>query len=108
MIKKISITFAIMLFATSAYAGTPSSNLKGFAQSKNVTIDYAKAPANCTNGCDRWAANSQHSSADKNYFTSSAFGGLAIRTVLPGSTQPTATAPNTSTDSAIASGWSVI
>jgi hypothetical protein len=106
MIKKITIVIAISLFATAAFATTPPSTLKGFNASKNVTLEYAKGGT--SPNFDRWAAVSQHTSGDKNFFTSNAYGGLASKTVVPGSTVSAPSAPATATDSSVPNGWSQI
>jgi len=108
MFKKIIIITAISLCATSAFAGGPAAALKGFAQSKNVDLDYDKGPSGCTNGCDRWGAVTQHKSGDKNYYTSNAYGGLALKTVVPGTAIGSAAVPNSATDSTLPTDWKQI
>ena len=105
MIKKITITIAISLFASTAFAFTPpATGLKGFNPSKNVDLAYAKGGT--SPNFDRWAAVSQHKSGDKNFFTSNAYGSLAVKTVTPGATVSDPSAPATATDSSYPSGWS--
>jgi hypothetical protein len=101
MIKNITIIIAISLFASAAFAAEAPTDLKGFNKSKNVTLKYAKAGS----PADRWAAVAQHTSGDKNFFTSNAYGGLAVKTVTPGDTVSDPSAPGSATDSTVPSGW---
>jgi hypothetical protein len=100
--KKVIITLTLLAFASTAFAAAPSSSLQGFKASKNVTTDYQ----NGGSPADRWAGASGHSAGDKNYATTSAFGGMAQKTVTPGATVAAPAAPGSSTDSAVPSTYS--
>ncbi|HEX2975967.1 MAG TPA: hypothetical protein VHO68_08515, partial [Bacteroidales bacterium] len=113
--KKIIITLAAaMLYATTAFAGVGATNtdvktmagsLKGFNPTKNVNL-YFQENAEFTT----WNAVSAHSQGDKEFSTTSAFGGIASKTVTPGSTNGTASiaAPTTPTDSTTPSGYTAM
>ncbi len=106
--KKVIITLAAaMLYASTAFAGVGATNtnvtsvagsLKGFNPTKNVSL-YFQENAEFTT----WGAVSAHSQGDKEFVTSSAFGGIASKVVTPGSTNGTSspTAPTTPTDSTV-------
>lgn len=99
---KITIlALSIVAFAAQAFAAAPPATLQGFNATKNVTIDY---DLQCTNNC--WIGASGHSSGDKNFATSSAFGGIAQKTVVPGTdvAAPTNTM-ETPTDSTLDTSW---
>ncbi len=97
-------TLALLLIAasaTSAFATAPPETLKGFNKTKNVTTDYQNGCTSTTAGTmNCWAAASGHSAGDKDYATTSAFGGLGYVSVTPGATVTAPSAPNTPTDSA--------
>lgn len=102
--KKIMFSLLVVAFAAPAFAATdaaPPSTLQGFNATKNVTVKYTTggSPA------DRFSAASGHSAGDKNYATTSAFGGIAQKTVTVGATVAAPSAPGSSTDSAVPSGY---
>lgn len=97
--KKIVLALALaMLYASSASAATTVTltNVKGFNKTNKVTVTAVKNDL-----FNAWAAASAHEGGDKEYATTSAYGGLAYKTVNPGSTNGTAapSAPATPTDS---------
>jgi hypothetical protein len=99
--KKMIVLLALALsaLATQAFAAAVDlSVLNAFHQSNKVNITAEK-----NSSVDAWAAISAHQAGDKEYWTSSAFGGIAFKTVTPGSSNGTAapTAPSTSTDSTV-------
>lgn len=104
MRKYIIVSIAAMMYAPQAFAAAPATDgsLKGFNATKNVTINYTLgcSPATGT-GSQCWGAASSHMSGDKQFWSSSAYGGLAFQTVTPGSSISAPTAPATPTDSAI-------
>ena len=94
MIKKMILILGVVMLAAPAFAQNPDpAVLKGFNASKNVTVSYTRGQVGSTGIYDRWAAISSHSSGDKQFFTSNAFGGLAYQTVTPGAS---ITAPSAS------------
>jgi hypothetical protein len=109
--KKMIVVLAIAmaLSAATAFAiGTTSTaapaGLKGFNPTNNVTTNYVGNAAG-----NAWAAVSQHLSGDKTYWTSSAFGGIAFAPVAIIGTVPVANgAPNSPTDSTVASGYTTM
>jgi hypothetical protein len=92
---------AVALPSMAAENAEPSGALLGFKSSKNVTTRYS------TDGTpsDRWSGASGHSAGDKNYATSSGYGGMAQKVVAPGDAVVAPAAPGTSTDSAVPSGY---
>ena len=114
MKRTIAILAFAMLYATSAFAGVGATNtqasavvgsLKGFNSTKNVNLSFQENAAFST-----WAAAAAHTQGDKEFATTSAFGGIASKTVNPSSTNGTTsfTAPNTPTDSATPSGYTAM
>jgi len=90
---------------TDATVTTTLAVLKGFNPTKNVNLHFKEnTPSN--NVTTTWAAVSAHSQGDKEFVTSSAFGGIAFKVVTPGATNGTTapTAPATPTDSSIPGG----
>lgn len=91
---------ALMISATSALAATTVTiaNVKGFNKTNKVNTTAVKNAAE-----NAWSACSAHNAGDKEYATSSAYGGLAYKTVTPGTANCTISpaAPGTPTDSAI-------
>ncbi|HEY6837794.1 MAG TPA: hypothetical protein VI389_03545 [Geobacteraceae bacterium] len=103
--KKVILTLAVaMLFASQAYAATTVTitNVKGFNQTLKVNISAQK-----NTDFNAWAACTAHQAGDKQYATTSAYGGLSYLVVTPGTSNCTAapTAPTTPTDSTIPSGY---
>ena len=104
--KKVILTLAVaMLFsATYATAATTvtNSNVKGFNSTLKVNLVAQKNTEE-----NAWAACAAHQAGDKQYATTSAYGGLSYMTVIPGTGNCTAApaAPSTPTDSAIPSGY---
>lgn len=105
MIVILAMTMALP--AASAFAiGTTSASapagLKGFNKTNKVNVSYIG-----NSDSNAWAAVSAHEGGDKEYWTSSAYGGVAFKSVTPGSSNGgTATgAPSTPTDSSLASGY---
>lgn len=107
--KKIIVLLAFVMLSATAYAGTvDQALLKGFNKTKNVTLTASNDMAN--NVATVWAAASAHSQGDKEFATTSAFGGVASKTVVPGTTNGTAapSAPQTPTDSTTPSGYTAM
>jgi len=100
---------ALALSAASAFAISNSSALvptiAGFNPTNKVKAAYIGNAAGTA-----WAAVAAHAAGDKEYWTSSAFGGIAYKTVTPGDTNGgTATdAPSTPTDSTVAGGYTTL
>lgn len=107
--KKIIVILAaaLMLSATSALAATTVtiSAVKGFNKTNKVNTAAVK-----NSNENAWSACSAHNAGDKEYATTSAYGGLAYKTVTPASTNCTASpsAPSTPTDSAMPSGYTAM
>lgn len=105
MIVIIAIAMALSAanaFAISTSSATAPVGLKGFNPTLKVNTYYiGNASSNA------WAAVSAHQAGDKEFWTSSAYGGVAYKTVTPDPTNGTnATgAPATPTDSTLASGY---
>jgi len=87
---------------TDATVTTTLSVLKGFNPTKNVNLHF-KENAASNNVTTTWASVSAHAQGDKEFVTSSAFGGIAFKVVTPGATNGTTapTAPATPTDSSV-------
>jgi len=104
--KKIVLALALaMLYASSASAAATTVTLttvKGFNKTNKVTVSAQKNSL-----YNAWAAASAHEGGDKEYATTSAYGGLAYKTVNPGTSNGTAppAAPATPTDSTKPSGF---
>lgn len=98
--KKIVLALALaMLYASSASAAATTvtlTNVKGFNKTNKVNVSAQKNSL-----YNAWAAASAHEGGDKQYATTSAYGGLAYSTVDPGSSNGTTppAAPATPTDS---------
>ena len=114
MKKTIAILAFAMLCATSSFAGVGATNtnvtqvlgtLKGFNSTKNVNLYFQENAAFST-----WAAASAHNQGDKQFATTSAFGGIASKTVTPSNTNGTTsfTAPASPTDSTSPSGYTTM
>jgi hypothetical protein len=105
--KKMIVLLALALsaLATQAFAAMDLSVLNAFHQSNKVNITAVK---NST--FDAWGAVAAHQAGDKEYWTSSAFGGIAFKTVTPGTSNGTATTdiPQTSTDSTVPSAYTTM
>ena len=108
--KKIIILLAVALLYTQSHMASAASTanatapttLKGFNATKDVNLRYG------TNSLvNAWSAASAHYQGDREYATTSAFGGIAFKTVSPGSTNGTVSpsAPNSPTDSTVPSGY---
>jgi hypothetical protein len=107
--KKMIVILAVAMvmsaasaFAISTTSAAAPSNLKGFNKTNKVNVYYLGNAASTA-----WASVSAHEAGDKEYWTSSAYGGVAFKTVTPGSTNGTTAtgAPSTPTDSSLASGY---
>lgn len=103
----IILAAAMALSATSALAmGTSSAaapaGLKGFNKTNKVNVYYIG-----NTDLNAWASVTAHEGGDKEYWTSSAYGGVAYKTVTPGTGNGTVAtgAPATPTDSTLASGY---
>lgn len=98
---------ALMISATSALAATTVTiaNVKGFNKTNKVNTTAVKNTAE-----NAWAACSAHHAGDKEYATTSAYGGLAYKTITPASTNCSSapSAPNTPTDSAMPSNYTAM
>ena len=109
--KKIIVILALAMAlpAVNAFAIGTSSALApvvgGFNKTNKVTTAYI---GNSTGTA--WAAVSAHEAGDKEYWTSSAFGGIAYKTVTPGSSNgnTAASPPATPTDSTVAGGYTTM
>lgn len=105
----VILALALALSAANAFAISSSSALvptiSGFNPTNKVKAAYIGNAAGSA-----WGAVAAHAAGDKEYWTSSAFGGIAYKTVVPGdSNGGTATgAPNTPTDSTVASGYTTL
>ncbi len=106
-INKTVLALLLAASATPALATAPDpSQLKGFNKTKNVTVVYQKGCTSSTaSTMNCWASASSHAAGDKQYATTSAFGGLGFQTVTPGATLTAPSAPSTPTDSACPSGY---
>jgi hypothetical protein len=104
--KIVILTVALGMLFTTAYGAdhtVDNSVVKGFHATNGVTLKGV------VNGAgDAWATLAVHSKGDKEYGTTSAFGGLYYKTVDPGSTAGTPAAPATSTDSTVPSGYTTL
>lgn len=103
----VILAMAMALSATSAFAMSTSSatapiGLKGFNKTNKVNVSYIGNAA-----LNAWAAVSAHEAGDKEYWTSSAYGGVAYKTVVPSSTNggTAVGAPATPTDSTLNSNY---
>jgi hypothetical protein len=112
--KRVIVLIAYAMSVTSAFGAAAVNQIdltlvKGFNGTKNVNC---KASNNMSGSvATTWAANSAHTQGDKQFWTSSAFGGIASKTVVPGTTNasiaPT-TVPNTPTDSTVDSAYTTM
>jgi hypothetical protein len=114
MKKTIAILAVTMLWAANSFAGVGASNtdsktmagsLKGFNSTKNVNLYFQENAAFTT-----WNAVSAHTQGDKEFSTTSAFGGIASKTVNPSSTNGTTSiaAPSSPTDSTTPAGYTAM
>jgi len=111
-VKKTVVILAIVMafsaaksFALTTTATQATNTLKGFNPTNKVKVYYVG-----NSSSNAWAAVSAHEGGDKEYWTSSAFGGLAYKTVTPGTsngTNPTG-APSTPTDSSVPSSYTTM
>lgn len=111
--NKTLLALLIAASATPAVATTPDpAVLKGFNSTKNVSVVYnTGCTATATGGgttYNCWGAASSHSAGDKQYATTSAFGGIGFVVVTPGASLTAPSAPSTPTDSTIPSGFSAM
>jgi hypothetical protein len=107
--KKVIVMLAIAMLSSNAYAtAVVVDNVKGFNKTKNVNLT---AENNGTSAPTTWSLISAHGQGDKEFWTSSAFGGLASKTVVPGTSNGTAVptgVPATPTDSTVAGGYTTM
>ena len=103
----VILAVAMLMSAGGALAMTSSSapfpaGLKGFNPTLKVNGYYIG-----NTDLNAWAAVTAHQAGDKEYWSSSAYGGVAYKTVTPGTGNGTAAtgAPSTPTDSTLASGY---
>ena len=100
----VLLAFALTLLASQAFADSAlGTTVKGFNASNKVTVMGNKN----ANG-DAWTAAASHSAGDKQFVTTSAWGGIGFITVTPGTTLTAPTAPATPTDSTIPSGYTTM
>lgn len=107
--KKVIALLAFTMLSSTAYAATVDQTvLKGFNRTKNVTLIANNDMTN--NVATVWSVCSAHTQGDKEFVTTSAFGGVASKTVVPGTTNCSAApaVPNTPTDSAVPSGYTTM
>jgi hypothetical protein len=99
----VLLAFALTVMATQAFADTAMvlTNLKGFNKTNKITVT-----GNKNTSLDAWSAASAHEAGDKEFATSSAYGGIVFKIVNPGATNGTSApaAPSTSTDSSVPAG----
>lgn len=104
--KIVILTVALGMLFTTAYGADHEVNnsvVKGFHGTNGVTLKgYVNA------GGDAWATLAKHAKGDKEYGTTSAFGGLYYKTVAPSDSVGTPSAPSTSTDSSVPSGYTTM
>ena len=109
--KKIIVILAMTMAlpAVNAFALTGSSaatpNVGGFNRTNKVHTAYIGNAA-----LNAWAAVAAHEAGDKEYWTSSAFGGIAFKTVTPGASNGTTATdpPATPTDSTVAGAYTTM
>jgi len=107
--KKIVLALALSIMYASLASATDvtitPANIKGFNRTNKVNVAVAK------NGDgNAWGAASAHEAGDKEYATTSAFGGLSYKTVTPSSTngKSAPSAPQTPTDSAVPTNYTAM
>lgn len=95
------IALALALPAANAFAADAAAPaVSGFNPTNKVTTRWDK------NGNISWAAIAYHSAGDKQYWTSSAFGGIAWKAK---DTTPAASgAPGSATDSTVVTGYTTM
>ena len=114
--RKTMLALLIVAFAAPAFAVTTNSApnttlLKGFNATKNVATMYTTGCTATVNGLTTdncWGASAGHASGDKNYATTSAFGGVAQKPVTPADTVAAPSAPQSPTDSTVPSGYTAM
>lgn len=105
--KKVVVILAVALFfASNATAGSlTASQAPGFNPTKNVRNDYASSATVSGGPVNVFALSANHQSGDREFATTSAFGGIAFKTINPGAAPTAPSTPGSPTDSAVPSGY---
>lgn len=108
MKKCLIVLLTATFFATSAMATSISpltgANAPGFNPTKSVTVAYSSAATGGASLPNVFSMGSAHAAGDRQFNTTSVYGGLTFVAITPGTTPTAPSTPASPTDSSAPTG----